>query len=563
MALRSPTEFHNYWGNGFAAYAQLPNVAGSPTQNSNLQTGDIAYVPGDGLYVNVLATLGAAVWTLSNVPVGTGIATISTARIDLYVSDINGNDANDGLTPLTALKTLTAAFAPGRNPNILAFDLVVHVGAHAGAGYTWATIDSYSLVDGASIYVYGDGAGQAGEDGFTVLVATVASAAGTTDAIVKSTAALGVNAYRGKTIEMVTGAAAGNRRTINYNTATDIVPSVLFDVGVAPGDTYRIVESAVVIDLADYPLTPTVLASGIGAPRGYFEQLADYGQPSGLYLVNLKTLIAFGFVRAQNSAVFCLGVELGAGGFAVVVVDDGEIGFGETSTEDAYATALVASPSAWHGWGLFAGDFLYWDGGDAFYHGMVVGSQLLCNGTQLGHLRGGNMAGIAAQPTIAVLFGSEQAGSCVLEIGPTRTTGRINPLRITALGVNAEYGGSACVRCSGPTSSVKFSLLQAPSGVVMTSDTEILAADSQASIVSTHGFDTGIEVHAGTFGVIATSGGTIGLTHDWITAFTANPAPSGDCTVNRINGRPATAAAMSITNRSAYASATGSRIYRQ
>lgn len=63
MALRSPTEFHNYWGS-FALYANLPNVAGSPTQNGNLEAGDTAYVPGSGIYYCITPTLGAAVWGL-------------------------------------------------------------------------------------------------------------------------------------------------------------------------------------------------------------------------------------------------------------------------------------------------------------------------------------------------------------------------------------------------------------------------------------------------------------------------------------------------------------------
>ncbi len=63
MAARSPTTFHSYWGNGFAAYATLPNVAGSPVQNGTLEDGDTAFIPAtDTLYVCVDPTLNAAVW---------------------------------------------------------------------------------------------------------------------------------------------------------------------------------------------------------------------------------------------------------------------------------------------------------------------------------------------------------------------------------------------------------------------------------------------------------------------------------------------------------------------
>jgi hypothetical protein len=63
MALRSPIAFHAYWGI-FAAYNDLPNVAGSSTQSANVQVGDQAYVSADQmLYFCISATLGAAIWS--------------------------------------------------------------------------------------------------------------------------------------------------------------------------------------------------------------------------------------------------------------------------------------------------------------------------------------------------------------------------------------------------------------------------------------------------------------------------------------------------------------------
>ena len=64
MATRSPTPFHSYHGNGFASAADLPNVATSTTQTTDLEVGDTAYVTGtQSLYVCIDATLGAAVWS--------------------------------------------------------------------------------------------------------------------------------------------------------------------------------------------------------------------------------------------------------------------------------------------------------------------------------------------------------------------------------------------------------------------------------------------------------------------------------------------------------------------
>jgi hypothetical protein len=64
MATRSPTPTHGYWGNGFAAYADLPNVAGATIQSPTLEVGDTAFVSSAStLYVCIDATLGAAVWS--------------------------------------------------------------------------------------------------------------------------------------------------------------------------------------------------------------------------------------------------------------------------------------------------------------------------------------------------------------------------------------------------------------------------------------------------------------------------------------------------------------------
>ncbi len=63
MALRQKIENVPRWPTVLAT-ADLPNVAGSPTQSSALQVGDECYVAGtvNALYVCTTATAGAAVW---------------------------------------------------------------------------------------------------------------------------------------------------------------------------------------------------------------------------------------------------------------------------------------------------------------------------------------------------------------------------------------------------------------------------------------------------------------------------------------------------------------------
>lgn len=64
MARRSFVEFHNFWGQ-FAAYANLPNVALSTTQNTNLQTGDIDTSGGTNHVLTTNLISSASTLTLS------------------------------------------------------------------------------------------------------------------------------------------------------------------------------------------------------------------------------------------------------------------------------------------------------------------------------------------------------------------------------------------------------------------------------------------------------------------------------------------------------------------
>lgn len=84
MASRSLSGFNRDFGN-IAAAADLPNVAGSPTQIPSLQTGDRAYVLGTGGYTCLDATLGAAVWQLTS-PLG---GATSGAYVPVYTPLVN------------------------------------------------------------------------------------------------------------------------------------------------------------------------------------------------------------------------------------------------------------------------------------------------------------------------------------------------------------------------------------------------------------------------------------------------------------------------------------------
>lgn len=179
---------------------------------------------------------------------------VSNGALDIYVRDVDGSDLNIGTSSAAPLKTLQAALnlvplliRPGHR-------VIIHVGPHAGTGYAPPSFPPVTLAD--RIIMIGDGAGGP-NNGFTVLLAARTAAAGTSDVVVvDSVGGLGVDAYRGKTIEITSGPSLGDRRTIRNNTATDIVPAGAFSPpGPQGANTFQIVEQAVVINLDTYAET--------------------------------------------------------------------------------------------------------------------------------------------------------------------------------------------------------------------------------------------------------------------------------------------------------------------
>jgi len=163
----------------------------------------------------------------------------SGVGIDLYVRT-TGDDNNPGTA---ALPLLTVTEAVRRLDSLAKITGVNGVGAtvHVGAGTFQWTMGLGPFFLSEALFFIGDGGGLVGDDGFTVLLASTAALAGSGLAVVKSSG-LTVNQYRGKTIQILSGAAAGDRRTIRNNTATDIIPSGNFSAAIATNDTYRILE---------------------------------------------------------------------------------------------------------------------------------------------------------------------------------------------------------------------------------------------------------------------------------------------------------------------------------
>lgn len=106
----STVQKHWYWGI-VATAADLPNVAGSPTQSAALNVGDQAYVSSSSLvYYCTNATLGAAVWqvfgqsgtytpTVTPVTPGTLVAAVADTFMYQRVGSIVHVSGALGVTP--------------------------------------------------------------------------------------------------------------------------------------------------------------------------------------------------------------------------------------------------------------------------------------------------------------------------------------------------------------------------------------------------------------------------------------------------------------------------------
>lgn len=100
MATRSPSDFHNFWG-------QYPNVAslpGVPSAEVNLQTGDTAYATdADTLYVCTDATTGSVVWSevgitelTGDVEAGPGSGALAATVVGIQNNPVSATAPNTG-----------------------------------------------------------------------------------------------------------------------------------------------------------------------------------------------------------------------------------------------------------------------------------------------------------------------------------------------------------------------------------------------------------------------------------------------------------------------------------
>lgn len=296
------------------------------------------------------------------------------ANLDFYLAAdaANANDANPG-TIAAPWRTLDHAIAIinayGEIPQ--GSSIMLHI-ATAASPYTYSM--SLTVRNVGALVIYGDGAGQAGDDGFTVLDTGTCDAGTTTSLINKVGGGMTIDAFEGKTIEILDGVAAGQRRTLRDNLAASLVPSAPFVGGPVAGDTYRVLEPAVAIQA---PVTsfanPTLvqfvpflqgLDGPVSANLGDGVVAVERTQLWNLQIVSTPDPTAFSYFVLSGSSVACFGVEFfttQANLLALSVVADENSGImagkdtkGLTNGQSLmpFFFGEASSANGWAGWGV-------------------------------------------------------------------------------------------------------------------------------------------------------------------------------------------------------------------
>jgi len=359
-------------------------------------------------------------------------------EMDIYVRAADGSDSNLG-TISEPLATLTEAV--NRIPFHVNHAIRIHVAPHTGSGYIRPNIRQKVLSQ--NIYIIGDGGGGS-SDGFTEILSSTAALAGSSNLLIKTSGLStteygGFGEYWGKTIEILTGAAAGDRRTIRNNTATDIYPNTPFSATISTGDTYRIVEPETVIYYSDP--NDLILASGVGL---YINEQYTTDRGNSLFLINFKleTTQSFFEVSFSNSSVVFLGVEFAKRAkitntralFASGIENINSVA--DYNVISAYNDLGAPNEKSWAGWGCVIINSTVGQGSLSLYGG----------GDYIGSINIESLANVRCKCTL--VFGSIWGGQyqaisntheSILYISSTFTDILIGSL--TATGIGIDNGG--------------------------------------------------------------------------------------------------------------------------
>ena len=282
------------------------------------------------------------------------------AIVDVYVSQANGDDANDGLTPATAVATAQAFIDKDLDGNLNSFVFHFDSGTHTEFKFPagWGK--------NGAVWLVGDGAGQTGDDGYTEVAAAEVSQAGTDTLTVVSAGAFGGDVV-GAVVEILDGAAAGSLRHINQ-VIGDTAYFTHAITGLTAGDSFRIVQPAAVIEYASDSYVAAT-AMGVNPTTAPIAAHPDVSRCLGMVNLNINYNGGTGTVFS-NCMIVSFGLRLtGIGGkafescnvfaapdlsFSVENGWDGILPF--TSRISGAPATAAAVEQEWTGWGISVGN---------------------------------------------------------------------------------------------------------------------------------------------------------------------------------------------------------------
>jgi hypothetical protein len=249
----------------------------------------------------------------------------------VWVDNVNGDDSNGG-TQAAPLRSYDEALRRTMADGVSTPTAIVLV--PTGVAYTQTFVPSGPIT--APAVVMSDLGNPAS---FTTELAQAAQAG--TGANVVVGAGLIIDAHRGQTLRMTSGAAAGQRRTVRNNTATDITPSRGFTPAPAPGDTFVVERPSVLLEVPANPAAFVGVAT-LGAPNTSPPQLCYVGLAlDGEWSVAGHGVRLYGCEHAASQQAL-------AGGSVLAGVDAWD---GAVAVSAELGTLFGFAATDWLGWG--------------------------------------------------------------------------------------------------------------------------------------------------------------------------------------------------------------------
>lgn len=411
---------------------------------------------------------------------------LCTRNIHLYVAGASGDDSNDG-SVAAPLKTLVEA--ESRIPTLgqLFHDVLIDIvepGTYALPSFR------PRIYQTGQIYIRAIPT--------TVVRASSAALAGTTAQSIKASG-LATDQYIDAFVRILTGAAAGQRRLIKTNTATDIFPVRDFSVAPAQGDLYEIVTPLVTLTGGTSTSLPTLNGTSvrIHALTLAFELTLNFEN----FIIDKQVLVN-GRVVFWQCQTTSTGILLPRDGHAMCGADSSAVR-GAVGPTRVYG----GSEKDWLGNGL-AHQFNQEPDAGGLYGYINATHGLFIRNFPYTQICGGNIRGdhtTVDGPNVVAFFGGDAGAIPQLLDGPAQNTGT---LRVR--------NGAACVLQRGS--------IAAQSG-------DIGVGVTAHGFLDIVGLSSAVQIAGNTFGVHARYGGRVHLheanpaiTHTSLSPGTANYA---------------------------------------